>query len=787
MTALNRKLLRDLWNMRGQAVAISLVLACGIAAFVMSLSMRVSLVETLASYYDRYRFAEVFANVKRAPNPVAERIADIPGVAVVSTRVVVGVNLDIRGLREPAVGRIISLPDRGPPLLNDVFLRKGRRPQSGHDGEVLIDEEFALKHKFDIGDTITAVINGRKQGLRIVGMALSPEYVFPIREGEVLPDTKRFGIFWMGYQELASAYNLFGAFNDVALKLEPGANEQEVRRQLDELVREYGGFGSYGRKEHLSNRFLENEIAQLKGTAVIVPAIFLGVAGFLLNVVLTRLIQTQREQIAALKAFGYTAWEVGWHYLKFVFVLVGVGVLLGTLFGLWMGQEVTKMYALFFHFPYFHFMVDSTVLPIAVGVGLLAGTLGAAGAVLAAVRLPPAEAMRPEPPAKYSISLIERLGLRRFLSPTLRMILRNLARQPVKTALAIFGVTLATSLIVLGNFGEDMIGKLLDEQFNRAQRQDMTVSFVEPASPSGLSELKHLPGVLHAEPVRIAPVRLVSGTVARRLAITGVEPDRTLFALLDRDGNDVPVPEEGVLLSEALAQLLNVKPGETVQAEIQEGHRPVRDLVVAGTIKDYTGMAAYMNRQALHRLLREGDCVSLAYLAVDGRYQDELYHRLKRTPRVASVVVKTAAIQSFNETVGENMAKMRFFNLFFAVVIAGGVVYNSARISLSERSRELATLRVLGFTRLEISMILLGELAVLVLTAIPLGLLLGNGFVQFMVVAMATEDQRFPAYVSSWTNSLAASVILAAAVVSGLIVRRALDRLDLVAVLKSRE
>ncbi len=787
MTALDRKLLRDLWNLRGQGLAISLVLACGIATFVMSLSMRVSLVETLSAYYDRYRFAEVFARVKRAPNPVAERIAEIPGVAVVSTRVVVEVNLDVHGLREPAVGRIISLPDRGEPLLNNVYLRKGRMPEPGHDGEVLIDEDFATKHQLGPGKEVVAVINGRKQALRIVGLALSPEYVFPIREGEVLPDTKRFGIFWMRYQELASAYNLFGAFNDIAMTLAPGANEDEVRRRLDDLIEPYGGLGSYGRADQLSNRFIQNEITQLRGTAIIVPAIFLGVAGFLLNVVLTRIIQTQREQIAALKAFGYSRWEVGWHYLKFVMVLVLIGVALGTVFGLWLGQNLTAMYALFFHFPYFFFTIDRTVIPVAIGVGLLAGALGTFGAVLAAVRLPPAEAMRPEPPAKYSVSLVENLGLRRFLSPTLRMILRNLSRQPIKTALAIFGITLATMVIILGNFGEDMINKLLDEQFVRSQRQDMTVTFVEPVPMKGLHELEHLPGVQHAEPVRITPVRMRSGSIERRLAITGLEQERELFQLLDREGQLVVIPDEGLMISEALARVLHVQPGDRVQAEVLEGSRPTRDVVVAGTIRDYTGVAAYMSRSALHRLLQEGDRVSMAYLRVDPLYLDELYHELKNTPLVASVVVKKAARTSFLETVGETMTKMRFFNLFFAVVIAAGVVYNSARISLSERSRELATLRVLGFTRLEISMILLGELAVLVLSAIPLGILLGHGFVQIISEAMATEDQRFPAYVSTATDSLAASVVLIAAIVSGLIVRRMLDRLDLVSVLKSRE
>jgi putative ABC transport system permease protein len=787
MTALNRKLLRDLWQMRGQALAISLVLACGISVFVMNLSMRASLVSTRAAYYERYRFAEVFAQLKRAPNPLAEQFSEIPGVSRVCTRVVVDVNLDIKGLTEPAMGRLISLPDRGEPLLNAIYLRKGRFPEPGGDGEVLIDETFALIHGYQPGHRVVAVINGHKQSLRIVGIALSPEYVFPIRPGEFIPDTKHFGVFWMGYQELASAYNLFGAFNDISLTLSPGANEVEVRRRLDDLIEPYGGLGSYGRADHTSDRFIQGEISRLRAGAIIAPAIFLSVAAFLLNVVVGRLIRTQREQIAALKAFGYTPWEVGWHYLKFVFVLVGVGVLLGSLLGIWLGSRITVLFAKFFHFPYFAFQLDPTVLPIAVGVGLLAGSVGTIGSVLMAVRLPAAEAMRPEAPASYGIGFIERLGLRRFLPPTARMILRNLARQPIKTALAILGIALSAGIIVMGNFGANIIDKLLDEQFNRAQRQDMVVAFVEPVPLAGLHEIEHLPGVLLAEPLRNVPARVRAGHISRRLGIQGLEPQRDLLRLYDQEGQEVELPEDGLLVSEALARVLQVKVGDFVEAEILEGYRPTRTVMIAGLIHDYTGLMAYMRRPALHRLMHEGDRVSAAYLRVDPLYQGSLYHQLKNTPTVASVNVKLAAKESFLATVAENMLAIRFFNMIFAVIIAGGVVYNSARISLAERSKELATLRVLGFSRLEISFILLGELAVLVLTAIPLGLMIGHGMAWFLAMFLQTEEQRFPAYIAPWTDSLAATVVLVAAVLSGLIVRRMLDRLDLIAALKSRE
>jgi putative ABC transport system permease protein len=325
MRALDRKLVRDLWQMKGQAVAIGLVIASGVAVFVMSLCTLGTLRKTQEAYYERYRFADVFAHLKRAPNSLAERIAELPGVARVQTRVVVNVTLDVEGMAEPAVGRLVSVPDRQAPGLNGLYLRSGRYVEPGRDGEVLVSEGFATAHCLRPGDRVLAVINGRRQQLRIVGVALSPEYVYQIREGDVLPDDRRYGVFWMGDTELASAFDMRGAFNDVALTLGPGASEPEVLRRLDRLTEAYGGLGAFGRADQPSHKFVSNEINKLRGMAMVVPAIFLSVAAFLLNVVLSRLIGTQREQIAALKAFGYTRWEVALHYLKLVLLIVTAG------------------------------------------------------------------------------------------------------------------------------------------------------------------------------------------------------------------------------------------------------------------------------------------------------------------------------------------------------------------------------------------------------------------------------------------------------------------------------
>lgn len=787
MTALHRKLLRNLWSMKGQVLAICLVVASGVALFVMTLSALHSLSLTKDTYYERYRFAQVFAHLKRAPNSLAPRIAEIPGVAALDTRVTFDVTLDVPDLDEPAVGRLVSLPKHPDTGLNRVYLRRGRFPEPLADHEVLVSEGFADAHRFEPGDSVQAIINGRRKLLKIVGVALSPEYIYQIRPGDIFPDELRFGIFWMNRQPLATAFDMDGAFNDIGLLLMPGASEAEVIRRLDLLTEAYGGLGAYGRNDQVSNRFISDEIKQLGNMARIVPVIFLSVAAFLLNMVLARIISTQREQIAALKAFGYGNWAIGFHYLELVLFITLVGAVIGTIAGAYLGHDLTRLYARFYRFPILTYRLPVRVIVFGAGVSCLAGIVGAVGAVRQAIRLPPAEAMRPEPPANYRPTLVERLGWSQLLTQPERMILRHLERRPIKSALSVLGIALAAALLVLGSYVKDSLDYIIEAQFQLSQRQDVTVTFVEPTSSIARHELQHLPGVIRGEPFRAVPVRMRFEHRSRRMSIMGLPPDGELQRLLDDRLRFFQLPQEGLVLSAKLGKLLGLKVGDLVTVEVLEGERPVRQVPVAAMFSEFIGLSAYMNLASLNRLLREGSSISGEFLSVDPQQANELYAELKETPRVASVTIKQSALAAFEKTLAENMLRMTFFNVMFSTVIAFGVVYNSAQISLAERSRELATLRVIGFTRGEISRILLGELAVLSALAIPLGLTLGCALAHLTALAFDTELYRIPAIIVPKTLLFAATVVLVATVLSGLVVRRKLDHLDLVGVLKTRE
>jgi putative ABC transport system permease protein len=787
MNALDRKLFRDLLHLWGQGLAIALVVACGIAIFVAMQTNYESLQLSQVMYYNQYRFAQVFGQLKRAPQSLVTQIQDIPGVAQVRTRVVVDVTLDLPERQEPVTGRLVSIPERQTPMLNDLYVRQGRYLEPEQRDEVLVSEAFATANHLQLGDRLGAVINGRWQSLQIVGIALSPEYVYEIRGSDIFPDNERFGVLWMGRKALGTAFNMDGAFNDLSLTLLPHTDPAEVIFRLDKLLDSYGALGAYDREDQISNRFLSDEIIQLRTHGTIIPFIFLGIAAFLLHTVLIRLIGIQRDQIAVLKAFGYSNWAIGEHFLKFVLVIIAVGAVLGTSAGLWLGSALTNLYGQFYHFPVLRYEVSPGMVISAILVSSGAAILGAFGSVQRAVSLPPAEAMRPEPPAQFRQTLMEQWGLQRWLPPVGRIILRNLERKPIQSLLSMLGIAMAVALLVVGGFSQDALQYLVDAQFRTVQRDDVMIVFNEPRPARTRYDVNHLPGVLYAEPFRAVAARLRFEHRSHRIGIMGLESGTGLRQLVDRHLQPVDLPLDGLLISSKLAEILDVQPGDWLTVEVLEGAKPTRTVPVAGLVDELIGVSAYMDIHALNRLMREGGTISGAFLAVDEHQLDQLYTLLKRTPAVTSVAVRQAMIQQFQKTIAQSQGAITTIQVIFACIIAVGVVYNAARIALSERGRELATLRIIGFSQAQVAVVLLGEQAMLLIAAIPLGLVLGYGLASLMSFAFNTELYRFPLIVTRASYAFAVVVIVLAGLVSGWLVRRQCDRLDLVAVLKTRE
>jgi putative ABC transport system permease protein len=788
MKALERKMFRDLWAMRAQTLAIVFVILSGVAAYVSMTSVMDTLEKTLDTYYTQYRFADGFASVRRAPEQLKERLRMVPGVNQIETRVMAGVNLEIKGFDEPVSGLIVSVPEGNQPSLNRLFIREGRFLEAGREDEVVLNEPFAQAHNLRPGDRCAGIINGRRKVLRIVGIALSPEFLIQIDPGSIFPDPKRYGVMWMGRTGLEAAYDMDGAFNDIAFTLSPGADKNEdVLTLIDDLLRPYGGQGAYWRTDQPSHFFITEEFRQLKGTATVLPLIFLAVAAFLLNIVVTRLVSLQREQIAVLKAFGYTNMDVGLHYAKLVLLITFIGTALGIFLGIWMGKELGKLYLEYYRFPYLEYSLRFSVVVMAIVLTVGTSLMGVIQAVRGAVRLAPAEAMRPAPPAEYHATIVEKLGFQRCFDQPTRMILRNLERQPAKALLTILGMSSSCAILIMGLFFSDSFDYVVNVQFGLTQRENLTVTFTEPTSTAALYEIQSLPGVLHAEPFRNVPVRLRYAHRSYRTGIEGIPPDAYLRRLVNTDLEPVSVPQDGIVITERLAKILAAHPGDKITVEVLEGNRVIRNVPLVGITRQFIGIGAYINLDAANRLAGLGQALSGVLLMVDKPYEKMLMNTLAERPRVAGIASQEKVIESFYETSAKTMLVYTFILSLFAGVIAFGVVYNSARISLSERDRELASLRVLGFTRGEIAYILIGELAFLTLLSIPLGFALGAIAGAGIVKSLQTDMYQLPFVLGGGTLSLAAVIVLAASVVSSLIIYRRLNKLDLIAVLKTRE
>ncbi len=786
MKALDQKLLRDLRHLGGQILTIALVVACGVASFVALRGNYASLELARTTYYERYGFAAAFASLERAPRSLLADIEAIPGVARAEGRIVEAVLVPLEPGVRPISGRVVSVAPHGASL-NRVDLRQGRLLEPGRNDEVLLLEGFALARNIEPGHRLPVVLNGRQREMRVVGLVASPEYVFAVAPGDLAADPTRFAVMWMGEEAVAAAFAMEGAFNDVAVALQPGASERAVLHELDLRLEPYGGLGAYSRARQPSNYMVSGELTQLRSMSSVVPAIFLAVAALLLNLVLSRLVLLQRGEIAALKALGYHSGEIGLHFAKLVALISLAGAGLGAAAGAWLGAAMTELYHHYFKFPNLEFRFDISSAIGSLLVTLLASGVGTFAAVRGVLRLAPAEAMQAPPPARYTRSWLDRWELGRLVGTAPQMVLRELRRRPLRTLLSSVAIASSVGLTVVGGFYYDATEELVRTQFFDVMREDVTVALTGPRPERAVRELGHLPGVLRAEGRRELPVRFRAGHRFRDGVVIGYAADAELRALRDKTGRPVPLPPGGLVLTDKLAELLGLEVGDRLTIELREGSRAHEEVTLSGLVDESFGLQGHMDLVALSQLVRQEPLVSSVLLQVDPALSRELHRRLAELPAVAAVGSREELLQRFRDQSAGMIIVFTLIITFFAVTITFGVVYNNARVALSQRARDLASLRVLGFTRAEVSTMLLGEMGVQVLLAIPLGLFFGRGLVWALGTTMDPETYRLPLLVTTRSYAFATLVTLIASLLSALVVRRKLDSLDLIAVLKTRE
>ncbi|MFN4025460.1 MAG: ABC transporter permease [Hyphomonas sp.] len=781
---LDRKLLRDLWTIRMQALAIALVIAGGVSVQLMSAGLMTSLQETRRAYYEQSLMADIWAPVVRAPDHSAGPLAGIDGVQAVEARIRMPARIEVPGRGGFAAGELISLPEGRDSSVNRLYLEMGRLPDPNRRDEAAVLKGFALANGLLPGDTLDVTVQGSKFLLTITGFVLSAEHVYSIAPGQLVPDEAEYGVLWMGHLPLAQITDRRGSYTEAVFRLRKDTPEAAVTAEIDRILAPYGGLGAYGRKDQVSDAFVSSEIDQLRTLGLVVPPVFLAVAAFLVYVVVSRLVQVQRPAIGLLKAYGYSDFEVTMHYFRLLMIIGGLGLLIGGVLGTWFGHRLTAMYIKYYDFPYLIFRASLADLVVVCMVSAVAVIGGGLIAVRRVARLNPAEAMNPPPPPDFSRGAGTLITQFDFIDQQTRMILRQIVRWPGRAALTVSGVTASLALLISVMTMMDAMQHMIAAHFAEAHRYDAAVVFNEARDARAEMEVARLPGVTMAEAFRAVPVRLEAAQRSERAVLMGVVQGAELSRLLDAKGRPVTPPPGGLVLSSDLAARLSIAAGDEVRISVLEGRRPVRTLPVSAIAETYFGSGAQMEAGDLARLVGDSQLASGVYLRLDPQLETEVHEKLRDAPLVTGVTLQNLARERLSELMDENLGVSIGVFVVFAAVIALGVVYNTVRISFIERQRELASLRVLGFSRGAVSYILLGEVALLTLVAIPFGLIAGAGLSVYFSHAMASDLFRLPFVINPATYAFATLVILGAAALSSLLVRHQIDRLDLVEALK---
>ncbi|MFC3117422.1 ABC transporter permease [Jhaorihella thermophila] len=497
------------------------------------------------------------------------------------------------------------------------------------------------------------------------------------------------------------------------------------------------------------------------------PPVFLAVAAFLLHIVISRMVQAEREQIGLLKAFGYTDWEVGGHYFRMILTIATGGALAGCVLGIVAGRAMVDLYLYFYKFPFLVFRLDPSSFLTGFVVSILSASAGGALVLRRVFALTPAVAMRPPAPPDYSRSGRFRGLAARFLDQPTRMVLRRLTRQPLRMAGAVVGIASGIALSAAMASILDSFDEMMDLTFGVMDRSDMSVTFTQPIEARSVLDLAAIDGVIEVEPVRMVPAILRHGRDSYRGAIHGLRAEPRLYRAVDKAQRPLYLRGDGITLSRGLANELGVRAGQVLTLEVREGRRPRVDIPVIAVAETLLGSPAYMELDALNRALKEPLRVSGAYLRVDPARADRIHARLKDMPMVAGVSLKAQARASLARVMDQGAGGTRYVMALIAAVITFGVIYNAARVAQAERARDLASLRVLGFTRAEVAYVLLGELAVVTLLALPLGGLMGWGLSFVISRGYSTDIYQIPPLFSAESYGWAMLVVLLAALVSG--------------------
>ena len=786
MTGLHRKLFRDFVSLGPQVFTIALLILGGLSVMFSSWSSYESLERAKNFFYNEYQFGDIFVDIVRAPESIVHKISQWEGVRRVESRILKDGLIDVPGQIEPALGRFISWKGIHQKI-NLIYLRQGRMPQKNSVTEVVVHEAFAVAHHLKVGDSLQVLLAGKKRKLIISGVGLSAEYVYALSPVAPLPDDKHFGIFWVRQEDMESWTSMNGSLNSLQIQVEDYRYLEELKRKLDILLQPYGSIQSYDRSQQVSHIFVQDEIRQQRVMAIIVPFIFLSVAMFILNIILSRVITLHRAPIATLKALGYSSISLFLHYFQLVTLILLAGILPSLFCGAWIGQWYSKLYQDFFRFPSIDFHLAPQAIFLGFSAGLIPGWIGALNTLKKVISLQPAEALRPPTPPPFQKGLFEKFKIFQSMGIFSKMILRSMLFRPWRLFFSVMGIAASLAILINGSFWTDVIDFMIQRQFQEMHREDLTITLNHPRHLSVFAELKHLPGVFMLEGQRSVPVRIQFQNKKKEISVLGWNPHAVLSRILDKDGREIQPAQGGVVLSRYFESSFGLKIGDKVIMKLLQGSQSQWDVPVMGFVDDMMGQQAYVWKSDLHHWLKESEVVETIHMKIDPQYSNSIYVALKEKPEVLGITIRKLLLESFTQSVGDMILVFTMILFLFALAIAAAVIYNSARIGFSERGWELASLRILGFGIWKTFEVIFLDIGIQVLLAILPGLGLGFGLSYLSTSFIQNDTFKFPLVIHPSTYGLAVLVLMFTFLGSGMFLYRQVSGLDFSDALKARE
>lgn len=802
MGALHKKLWRTIGKTKGQFLAVAAVVTVGIAVYIGMTTAYFNLNESKEHFYRDHNFADYYFHVVKAPQQVTKQIEAIPGVTGVTGRIQKDVTL-VNEHNKRATARLTSYTLPMEQEINSLQLLTGRffaaeavaaRPGEQHtrtgDIEILVDPQYAAANNLDFNDTVTIVAEGKTVPLTMVGTATGPEFIYLMKDAAtLLPDPRSFGIITMSRERAQQLLNLQGQVNQVLVTLAPGTDAEKVAQQVKSILDPYGNLAAYPRKQQLSNAMLEGELDGLKASSRFMPAIFLGIAAAIQFVILGRMIRSQRLQIGVMKAIGYNSRQVILHYTGYSVMVALCGAVLGSMLGLALASVMSQAYAIYFNLPATIGAVNTQAILYGFMLSLGVSTLAGLTACRSVTAINPAEAMRPEPPKGGGKTLIENLSwLWHRLDTAWRMSIRSAARNRGRFAITMVGVVFAVGMLVVSLFTIDAVDYMIESHFHQNQRYDYLIRFAAPVKENEILIISRMQGVQKSEPLLEIPAKIKFNGKSEDDSITGLSPGTTLKRLFDHREQPAQVPEEGLLINQRTANKLGAKVGDMVELETLLGIGPARHVQVkiVGINRQLVGGGSFVSLEQANLMLQERQLASGVMLKVDPAFTAQMEEDLEDMTGVSSILSRQKELDNFNQNMDAMVYSISIM-VFFALLLGFAIVYNSSVISFSERQRELASLRVLGFTIKEVSGILLKENLLQSLLGVALGMPFGYLMVKGYISAVSTDLFTMPVIIYPTTYIYSALGGFFFIIVAHLLAVRGVRQLQLVEVLKNKD